>query len=58
MHYEMSFVKGGINCVLRNGKKDKPIAITNRDEKIINLDCFSIRSRMVSYLLFKELNNG
>ena len=47
-----------MNCVLRNGKNDKPMAITNRDEKIINLDCFSISNRMVSYLPFKNLTTG
>ena len=42
-----------MNCVLRNGKKDKPIAIINKDEKIINLDCFSIRSKIISYLFLR-----
>ena len=50
--------RGGMNCVLRNGKNDKPMAITNRDEIIINLDCFSISNRMVSYLPFKNLTTG
>ena len=47
--------RGGINWVLRKGKKDKPIAITNKDEKIINLDFLSIPSKVVSYLFFKNL---